>query len=52
MELTLEHVKSLLQGLIEKWSTPDPPKIYAILFPKLVFLNSLYPEFFEKKIKK
>ena len=43
MEFTLE------QGLIEKWSTLDPPKIDAIIFLKLVFLNSLYPEFFEKK---
>ena len=41
----------IYQGLFEKWSTLDSKKFYAILFQKLVFLISLYPEFLEKKNK-
>ena len=41
----------IYQGLFEKWSTLDPKKFYPILLQKLVFLISLYPEFFEKKNK-
>ena len=38
-------------GLFEKWSTLNPKTFYAILFQKLVFLISLYPEFLGKKNK-
>ena len=36
-------------GLFEKGSTLDPKTFYAIAFQKLVFLISLYPEFYEIK---
>ena len=42
---------TLVKQLFEKWSTLDPKKVYAIPFQKLVFLISLYPEFFGKKNK-
>ena len=38
-------------GMFEKWSTLDPKVFCVIPFQKLVFLVSVYPEFWEKKNK-
>ena len=46
-----DPLTSLHEGLFQKWSTLDPKKFYAILFQKLVFLVSLYPELLEEKNK-